>query len=48
MTYQQVLWAINDAALLAAESIVDAFGSDPAAEFPSPEVAWDFLNNNVY
>ncbi len=48
MTHQQILWAINDAALLAAQSALDAFGSDPAAEFPSPEMAWDFLNNNVY
>jgi hypothetical protein len=48
MTYQQVIWAINDAAILAAESAFDAFGNDPAAEIPSPEVAWEFLNEQVY
>jgi len=48
MTHQQILWAINDAAELAAESALDAFGSDPAAELPSPEVAWKFLNDSVY
>ena len=48
MTHQQIIWAINDAARLAAESAFDAFGSDPAAELPSPEVAWEFLNGSVY
>jgi hypothetical protein len=48
MTYQQTIWTINDAALHAAESAIDAFGSDPNAEFPSAEVVWDFLNHNVY
>jgi hypothetical protein len=48
MTHQQILWAINDAARLAAESAFDAFGSDPAAELPSPEMAWEFLNSSVY
>ena len=40
MTYQQVLWAINDAAEVAAESAVGAFGQ----EVPSAEVAWEFIN----
>ncbi|HEY6340193.1 MAG TPA: hypothetical protein VIY49_01765 [Bryobacteraceae bacterium] len=40
--------AINQAAELAAESAIDAFGSDPDAEIPSPETAWEFLNDNVY
>jgi len=48
MTHQQILWAINDAAELAAESALDAFGSDPAAELPTPEVAWEFLNESLY
>jgi len=48
MTYQQITWAINDAALLAAESAFDAFGSDPDAALPTPEIAWEFLNNSVY
>ena len=48
ITHQQVIWAINDAAILAAESAFDAFGNDPAAEIPSPEVAWEFLNEQVY
>jgi hypothetical protein len=48
MTHQQILWAINNAAQLAAESAFDAFGSGPAAELPSPEVAWEFLNSSVY
>jgi hypothetical protein len=48
MTYQQITWAINDAAMIAAESAFDAFGSDPDAALPTPEMAWDFLNNSVY
>jgi hypothetical protein len=44
MTYQQVLWAINDAAEVAAESAVDAFGQ----ELPSAEVAWEFINEQLY
>jgi len=48
MTHQQILWAIDAAALLAAESALDAFGSDPASKLPSAEAAWDFLHENVY
>jgi len=48
MTYQQILWAINDAAMLVPESALDAFSSDPATELPPPEVAWEFLNESVY
>jgi hypothetical protein len=44
MTFQQIIWAINDAAELAAESAFDAFGADPNAEFPPAAVAWDFIN----
>jgi hypothetical protein len=47
MTYQQVLWAINDAAELAAESAFDAFGGDPT-EIPPPETAWDFIDEQLY
>ena len=43
MTHQQILWAINDAAELAARSAFDAFGNDPAAELTTSEMAWDFL-----
>jgi hypothetical protein len=48
MTHQQILWAIDQAALQAADSAFDAFGSDPAVALPTPEMAWDFLNENVY
>jgi len=48
MTYQQITWAINDAAILPAESAFDAFGSDPNATLPPLEVAWEFLNESVY
>ena len=41
---QQILWAIDKAALHAAEAAVDAFG----AKVPSAESAWDFLNEKVY
>ena len=44
MTHQQILWAINDAAALAARSAFDAFGNDPAADLPMPEMAWNFLD----
>ena len=44
MTFQQILWTIDDAAEHAAQAAVDAFGSD----VPSPEVAWEFLNEQVY
>jgi hypothetical protein len=37
--------AINRAAELAAESAIDAFGSDPRAAIPPPEAAWEFLND---
>jgi hypothetical protein len=40
MTFQQVLWAINEAAEAAAESAVEAHG----AEVPSAEMAWEFIN----
>ena len=40
MTFQRVLWAIDEAAAEAARAAVDAFGKD----VPSAEVAWDFLN----
>jgi hypothetical protein len=40
MTFQQVLWAINDAAEAAAESAVEAHG----VEVPSAEMAWEFIN----
>ena len=40
MTFQQILWAINEAAEAAAESAVDAHG----AEVPSAEIAWEFIN----
>lgn len=39
MTYQQILWAIDQAAELAAQSAIDAHGENP----PSAEIAWDFL-----
>lgn len=39
MTYQQILWAVDEAAQLAAESAVDAHGENP----PPAEVAWEFL-----
>lgn len=44
MTYQQITWAIDEAATLAAQSAIDAFGKD----VPSAEVAWAFLNEQVY
>lgn len=44
MTFQSILWAIDKAAADAAQSAVDAFGKD----VPSPEVAWDFINEQVY
>jgi hypothetical protein len=34
--------------VLAAESAFDAFGSDPDAALPTPEMAWDFLNTSVF
>jgi hypothetical protein len=40
MTFQQILWAINDAAEAAAESAVEAHGE----EIPSAEIAWEFIN----
>jgi hypothetical protein len=46
MTHQQVIWAINVVAELAAESAIDAFGNDPAG-LSSPEMAWEFINDNV-
>ena len=44
MTHQQITWAIDEAAKLAAQSAVDAFGS----EAPNADVAWDFLNDQIY
>jgi hypothetical protein len=44
MTHQEVLWAINDAAEVAAESAVDAFGQ----ELPSAEVASEFIDEQLY
>jgi hypothetical protein len=44
MTYQRILWAIDEAAQLAAQSAVDAFGD----ELPSAQIAWDFLNEQLY
>jgi hypothetical protein len=44
MTYQQVLWAINDAAELAAQSALDALGQ----EVPSAEIAWEFVQEQRY
>jgi hypothetical protein len=44
MTFQMVLWAIEEAAAEAAQCAVDAFGKN----VPSAEVAWDFLNEQVY
>jgi hypothetical protein len=35
-------------AITTSRSAIDAFGSDPRAEIPSPETAWEFLNENVY
>jgi hypothetical protein len=40
MTFEQILWAINDAAEAAAESAVEAHGE----EIPSAEMAWEFIN----
>ena len=40
MTFQQILWAINEPAEAAAESAVEAHG----AEVPSAEMAWEFIN----
>jgi hypothetical protein len=39
--------AIDQAAELAAESAIDAFGDQPA-DIPPPKMAWDFLNEHVY
>jgi len=44
MTFQQIVWAIDRAAEQAAASVVDAFGND----VPSPEAAWEFLNEQIY
>ena len=44
MTYQKILWAIERAAELAARSTLDAFRGRPAAEFPTPEMAWEVVN----
>ena len=44
MTFQQILWSINDAAQHAAEAAVDAFGK----EVTGAETAWEFLNEQVY
>jgi hypothetical protein len=48
MTTSRFLCAIDEAAALAAESAWDAFGSDPVADLPTPEMAWAFLNESVY
>ena len=41
MTYQQIIWAINEAAAMAAESVRDAFGN--SQDLPTPQMAWEFL-----
>jgi hypothetical protein len=48
MKHQQILWAIDQAALVAAEYALDAFGRDPGSAFPAAEEAWDFLNEHIY
>jgi hypothetical protein len=44
MTYQQILWAIDSAAELAAKSALDAFPDKLAADFPTAEMALEVVN----
>ena len=44
MTFQQTIWAINEAASMAAAAVRDAFADSADSQLPTARMAWEFLN----